>query len=460
MKNKIPKIKHQRKANIKQIIEKSEAGESSKVEQAPKPKPKEDVITISNEELKTAEKKEKKSGKKGEKKSHFKLIYIILAVVVALIITADLLAFFLWYKPTKLDQADSDFNGFTLKDDDKEHFYSVLDGTEISDASLNSSPVYCIQVPNGTDGARPQAGLNEAKVIFEAVAEAGITRFAAIFQNPTTSAIGPVRSLRIYYLEWDTPFDCTIVHAGGPADAVNAVRAGGYKDLTESYTYMWRSGTNSVLYRAWNNLFTSTSRLKGFTDSNGYTTSSPTGFSRYTPAEATDERITNQVSNKLDIDSASEGSVSSFNPSVTTIDIRYGYAPNFNPHYDYDATSNTYKRSYESGAEQLIYNCPEGTGELTPETACGEPTVASPSVVIAMMVNEGRANDNYHEAITTTGSGKAYIFQNGTAIEGTWEKSSVGAQIVFKDAAGAEVKLVPGQTWISAVPNYGAVSYN
>jgi hypothetical protein len=320
--------------------------------------------------------------------------------------------------------------------------------------------VFCIQVPNGTDGARPQAGLNEAKIVFEAVAEAGITRFAAIFQNPTTSAIGPVRSLRIYYLEWDTPFDCTIVHAGGPSDAINAVRAGGYKDLTESYTYMWRSENNSVLHRAWNNLFTSVSRLNSFADANSYTTSSPAGFARLTPTESTNERIKDQVANQLDIDTATEESVSNLNPSVTSIDIRYGYTPNFNPHYDYDANSNTYKRSYESGAEQLIYNCPENLGEITPETACGDPTVASPSVVIAMMVREGKASDNYHEDITTTGSGKAYVFQNGTAIEGTWEKSSVGSQIVFKDSDDKEIKLAPGQTWISAVPNYGAVDYD
>ena len=121
--------------------------------------------------------------------------------------------------------------------------------------------------------------------------------------------------------------------------------------------------------------------------------------------------------------------------------------------------SNTYKRSYESGVEQLIYNCPAEGGELTPETACGDPTPATPSVVIAMMVKEGKASDNYHEAITTTGSGKAYIFQNGNAIEGTWEKESVGSQIVFKDGGGNIIKLVPGQTWISAVPNYGTVEY-
>lgn len=442
-KNKIPKIKKQRKEKLDNIVAESETGEGAPA----------NVIELDAKDFK------KELKEKTPKKSHFKLFYIIAVVVVVLMITADLLAFFLWYKPNKIDQQDSTFAGFALEEEEKEHFYSVLDGTEIADASLNSAPVFCIQVPNGTDGARPQSGLNEAKVIFEAVAEAGITRFAAIFQNPTTAAIGPVRSLRIYYLEWDTPFDCTIVHAGGPGDAIAAVRNGGYKDLTESYTYMWRSQANSVLHRAWNNLFTSSTHLQNFANERGYTTSSPAGFSRYTPQESTEKRIEEQVAVKLDIDTAADGKVSSFEPTVTSIDLKYGFTPNFNPHYDYDATTNTYKRSYESGMEQLIYNCPAEGVDLTPETACGEPTVASPSVVIAMMVREGKASDNYHEAITTTGSGQAYIFQNGTAIEGTWEKESVGSQIAFKDRGGNIIKLAPGQTWISAVPNYGAVEY-
>ena len=67
--------------------------------------------------------------------------------------------------------------------------------------------------------------------------------------------------------------------------------------------------------------------------------------------------------------------------------------------------------------------------------------------------------DGYHEDITTIGSGPAYIFQNGTVTEGTWEKSSQSSQIRFLDAAGEPVSLAPGQLWIAAVPEYGSVIY-
>ena len=80
-------------------------------------------------------------------------------------------------------------------------------------------------------------------------------------------------------------------------------------------------------------------------------------------------------------------------------------------------------------------------------------------LLVAMMVSERRASDNYHEDITTTGSGTAYIFQNATAIKGTWNKDSNEDEIKFLDADDQEVKLVPGQTFVSAVPNYGSVEY-
>ena len=76
-----------------------------------------------------------------------------------------------------------------------------------------------------------------------------------------------------------------------------------------------------------------------------------------------------------------------------------------------------------------------------------------------MIVHETRASDNYHEAITTIGSGDAYIFQNGIAIKGTWNKASKEAQIEFKNESGNIIELAPGQTFISAVPHYGGVAY-
>lgn len=73
-----------------------------------------------------------------------------------------------------------------------------------------------------------------------------------------------------------------------------------------------------------------------------------------------------------------------------------------------------------------------------------------------MRVNETtELQDGYREAITTIGSGNATIFQNGTATAVTWHKTSKTSQITFKNAAGKDVPLVSGQTWIAAVSNDG-----
>lgn len=333
--------------------------------------------------------------------------------------------------------------------------YSDLTGEELSDVSLKNAPTFCVQTPNGTDGARPHAGLNQAGVIFEAIAEAGITRFAAIYQNPTASIIGPIRSLRIYYLQWDTPFDCTIVHAGGSGDALAAVSRG-YKNLDENYTYMYRGTVGS---RLWNNLFTTAGNLRRFSDDNGYTTSNIKGFKRMTPEESGHARADALAVEKLNITKPTTNNTSELKPAISDIAFRLGGWGDFNVKYQYDEHSNKYFRSYESGAAHEVYDCAEGDGNgQNPESGCTL-TQMAPSVVIAMVVSERRAADNYHEDIDVIGAGDVYVFQNGAVVRGTWKKDSTEAQIQFLDAEGKEIALAPGQTFITAVPNYGSVDF-
>ncbi len=336
--------------------------------------------------------------------------------------------------------------------------YSNLTGLELASEAEKTTPAFCVQTPNGLDGARPQVGINQAGVVFEAIAESGITRFAAIYQNPTSAVIGPIRSLRLYYLQWDTPFDCTIVHAGGADDAIAAVRAGGYKDLSENYYFIY-PGNYPNYYRMSNNLFTTGAYLMQFNADYGYGGSNVNGFKRMTPAESAHTRIDNSVAEKLVITEPTTADVSALAPKVATIGVRFGGVATYNVNYNYNADTNSYDRGYESGEPHMIYDCPaENLGEVTPESACTLKQL-SPSVVAVIVVDERRASDNYHEDITTVGSGSAYIFQNGDAIAGTWTKSSVDSQIVFTDANGKEILLAPGQTFVEAVPTYGSVEY-
>lgn len=334
------------------------------------------------------------------------------------------------------------------------NIYSNLTGLPLASEAEVTAPAYCIQTPNGTDGARPQAGLNEAGVVFEAIAESGITRFAAIYQNPASAIIGPIRSLRLYYLQWDTPFDCTIVHAGGAPDALQAVRS--YKDLTENYTYMYR-GTYGT--RRWNNLFTTSSLLAKMSSDRGYASSNIKGFARMAPEESLKSRVDSLVEEKLVIYEKSNGKTSNLTGKVISFGVNFGGLANFNVRYNYNADNNTYARSYASGYSHDIYACPSGDlGEKNPEDNCSLKQL-EPSVVAVMVVPEKRASDNYHEDITTVGTGKSYVFQNGVVIPGTWKKASVAEQIEFFDESGAKIALAPGQTFVEAIPGYGSVEY-
>lgn len=420
-------------------------------------------LTVDSEELRAAfeggeakKPKVKKDASKQPQKKHGltdkKLLVLLIIGILSLIGGGIMLAVAL----LGIREAGPAGDYPDLSVEEKEETYSALTGEVLADKALLTAPAYCVQTPNGTDGARPQAGLNEAGVIFEAIAEAGITRFAAIYQNPSTAVIGPIRSLRIYYLEWDTPFDCTIVHAGGAGDALAAVSSGGYKDLTENYTYMYR-GTYGG--RRWNNLFTTSALLRQYSSDSGNASSDIKGFARMTPEESKKARVDGTVGEKLVITKPAKGNTSETTPVAGVVKLRFGGLPNFNVNYNYNAETNTYARSYESGVAHEVYNCPASDlGEKNPEDVCNL-TQMAPSVVVAMVVSERRASDNYHEDITATGSGKAFIFQNGMAISGTWSKPSRADQIKFTDESGAEIKLAPGQTFVSAVPGYGSVDF-
>lgn len=388
------------------------------------------------------------SPKKDQPKSPKKLL--ICCLIVAILAAAGVTTAMILLN-RKNDETGSTDNAPTPE---APKYYSRLTGLEIANDSLNDSPIFCIQVPNGTDGARPHAGLEEAAIVYEAIAEAGITRFAAVFQNPENTAIGPIRSLRMYYLEWDTPLGCTIVHAGGADDAIAALRSGGYNDIDEG-AYNWRDASD---YIAPNNLFTDAQNLNAFAKEYNLagTGKNAKVYPRYTPDEAKKLREDNLAASKDQTDA--EGNVvKSTTPLVSEIDINFGNFPDFNTHYTYDPETGLYARSYASGEKELSYNCAKEDPVMSRD--CEAKQIA-PSAVVAMEVEESLADDNYHQVIEAIGSGTAYVFQNGEAKKGTWTKSSAASQIVFKDEAGTEITFAPGQLWISAIPRgLGSVDY-
>lgn len=412
----------------------------------------EDLIKNKKEDREMSRKNKDKKPKKSSKKK------VILIVVILLILAGGGVgAYFL------LNQKDETAESVELeKEVKKPKYYDNLTGEEIATEAEaeaeNSKRISCVQIPNGTD-ARPQVGLTNAKIVFEAIAEAGITRFAAIYRGASDNVIGPVRSLRMYYLEWDDPFDCTIVHAGGEANALKKVES--YKHLAESKTYMWRDYSN---WSAPNNLFTSAELLDKFNSDNSYNSSTPKVFARMT----TDENETQISEIKAETESSSESEAESSAKKYETASDIYVHvttAINYNVKYNYDASSNSYLRSYEGNSgKHMVYNCQglaTSGADIKPAKDCGDLVQVAPKVVIVMKVDEQVNQINhYREDLATTGSGEVYVFQNGIVIKGTWEKSSISSQIIFKDSAGEVIKLAPGQTFITSIAkSYGYVKH-
>ena len=294
-------------------------------------------------------------------------------------------------------------------------YYSTLTGEKVAAKANETAPVTAVMIENSPD-ARPQSGLTQAGVVYEAIAEGGITRFMALYQNEDPSVIGPVRSVRAYDLDWLRPYDASLAHVGGSAAALQEVRDGSWRDLDQFFNGSYYSRTTDRY--APHNVYTSMTRLNALETAKGSTTSTFTGLDR--------------------VDAAPSKA-----PDATNIAINFSSAL-FNTAYTYTQSTNSYTR-YQAGAPHLDRE----KGAITP------------NVIVALHVDESTVmQDGWRQQIQTSGSGPATIFQNGTAENVTWNKPDQKSQLYFTDANGNHVALVRGQTWIAAVPNgEGSISW-
>jgi hypothetical protein len=335
-------------------------------------------------------------------------------VGLGLIVAAALIATVAWYR-TPVKVVSTPISTPKKAPKPAPVYYSPLTGVKVADEAATKQAVTAIMIENSPD-ARPQSGIKAAGVVYEAIAEGGITRFLTLHQEDKPQLIGPVRSVRMYYVDWLAPYQASVAHVGGSAAALAEVRNGNYRDIDQFFNAgsYWRASDRYAPH----NVYTSFEKLDALNASKGYTESSFTSFPR--------------------IDGAPSAT-----PTATSIAMNFSSA-SYNTHYDYDKASNTYLRSVGGAPSE-----DREQGRI------------APSVVVALKVNMTRVlEDGYRESIQTTGTGTAYIFQNGTATECTWRKNDRTSALELIDAAGKPISLVRGQTWIGAIPNgSGSVSW-
>lgn len=310
---------------------------------------------------------------------------------------------------------------------------------QAKDAWSNRRPL-AIMVENHQE-SRPQSGLSQADVVYEAVAEGGITRFMAVFYcNFFDVQVGPVRSARTYFLDWASEYDPLYAHVGGantpgPANALGQIVQYKIKSLNQfgiGFPTFWRDyqrlgrpvATEHTMY-------SSTQKLWDYAAKRGWSATDSAGvrwdrsFKPWGSEEA----------------KPGAGSVSKIN--VTFWENQDGYKVE----WLYGKDCNCYKRK-NGGAEHvdLLTN-----KQITPVN------------VVVRFVKESRANDGYennaHLLYGTIGKGKAVVFRNGEAVEGTWNKPTRISRETFLDKNGKEIPLSPGQVWLEAVPEGSSLTY-
>jgi hypothetical protein len=301
--------------------------------------------------------------------------------------------------------------------------------------------------------ARPQSGLSKADIVFEALAEGGVTRFMGVFYcdvQAEDTTLAPIRSARSYFVDWASGFNLPLyVHVGGanmpgPADALG--------QLTD---YGW-TGANALnqfsigyptFVRDYNRIpgkdlatehtmVTSTEKL--------WAVGVKRGWTNLTPVKTIAKKTTGGVDWKAGFTpwSFQDGKTSG---SVNTISFQFwdGY-DDYGVKWDYDAATNSYKRVMASEPHVDMNN---------------QRQITAKNVIVLLTDEKGPIDDKKHMLYRTTGTGDALIFQNGQAIKAKRAKKDRTAQLTFKDDKGKDIQFVRGLTWISTVSLKTKITY-
>lgn len=304
----------------------------------------------------------------------------------------------------------------------------VGDATKVLDR-----PPLAVMIENSIP-ARPQTGLNQADVVYEALAEGGITRFMAIFLQNTTSIIGPVRSARTYYLSFERQFNAIYAHWGQNSDVAPSIAS----DNIRNVDAIFQPGTENSCTHPTGLFCRDDSRLAPH---NGY------GFPQKIWDFAASQGWTGASNLEgwvFKADAASTGTgVDQAKLNISFMQNDSDYAAT----WVYDKSSNLFTRY-------------DGT-VLQKDRADGTPITAKNIVlqfVNGNVYTSSGGKDVY--GLQTTGSGKASFFIDGKETDGTWKRDSEASLTVFYDATGNPIQFDEGRTWISVlVNNTGSFTY-
>lgn len=299
-----------------------------------------------------------------------------------------------------------------------------LDGVMVPSGKENLFPV-SVMIENLVT-VRPQSGLQKANVVYEALAEGGITRFLAVYSSDVVlDEIGPVRSARPYFVDWAKEYGALYVHVGGSPQVLSTLRddaTSGVVNLDQMVAspYFWRKKDIAAPH----NLFTS-SKLLVFALHDRNFLEKPGVFApwQFTAPLKKEERPTEEKRLTIDYFSAS-----------------------YKVEYTYDRGNNEYLRS---------------NGGVAHIDKISNEQIHVKNVVVQFVTTSLLEEETGRLNVGTQGEGRAVIFQNGSAIEGTWRNDSdTGMRTRFFTKENEEIQFIPGNIWIEVLPDSRTLSYN
>lgn len=290
----------------------------------------------------------------------------------------------------------------------------ALDGVLAPDGQENFLPI-AIMIDNSLEG-RPTIGLSKANLVYEALAEGGITRFFAFFSSGgEISKIGPVRSVRPYFLEWAKEISALPVHIGGSPQALEMISSSRLVTLNEFYqtAYFWRDKDRIAPF----NVETSLSLIRKFLEN------------KKIPDQGNFQKWLYK-----DEAPVKEAPVSQIAVNFST--------PAFRVTWQYSSSTNEYLRQ-QGGTPHLNGN----NEQLRAKN------------IVVQFVRSWVIDQEWRRRIETTGKGEALIFQDGRAIKAKWQKQNSKERTRFFDENEQEISFNRGITWVEVVPIGHAVEY-
>lgn len=286
-------------------------------------------------------------------------------------------------------------------------------------------------VVNNHFEARPQTGLSEADLVYEAVAEGGITRFLAIFHSRSPEKVGPVRSARVYFADWAREYDAWLAHWGAAqVDPNNPAVSNPQADAFARMRTVFVPSIDQMAVGA--SAFWREPKAGLATEHTGYTSVPKlyqTGYRLYPDQE----REFREIKPWLFKDDLPEEK----RPEKQSLSFNFWDDPNYEVLWEYERGENNYSRS-QGGKPHL-------------DAGTGGPLTAK-NVVIIFMPETRLFDKKAHLLYGTIGSGKATVFLDGKTIKGRWSRPTVEGRTRFYGPNEEEIAFNRGLTWLEILP--------